>query len=251
MKKEISIVCATYNAKETINEFLLSLKEQTNTNYQLIIIDGGSSDNTLDIIKNNLDIIDYWISEPDQGIYDAWNKGISAAKNNWISFVGSDDTLMPNYVESYLKAIHTIGNDEVDYISSLVSLVDYDNKCIRTLGKPFIWTEFKYKMTTAHVGSLHHKNLFAEVGNYDISYKIIGDYELLLRKRNKLKTLFINKNTVKMKVGGTSLSYKAIFERYLAHQQTAKTPKLIAVFTYLRGILELAKFKIELAARKK
>ena len=66
MGKEITIICATYNAGHTIDDLLESLKKQSNNNYQFIIIDGGSNDSTIEIVKNNLEIIDYWISEPDK-----------------------------------------------------------------------------------------------------------------------------------------------------------------------------------------
>lgn len=251
MRKEITIICATYNAGHTINDLFVSLKKQTNTNYQFIIIDGGSNDNTLNLIKNNLDLIDYWISEPDNGIYDAWNKGISLAKNEWISFVGADDILRPNYVDIYVQAINNSSNNKLDYISSNVSLINSSNNSIRTLGKPFIWEEFKYKMTTAHVGSLHNRSLFEKVGNYDTTYKIIGDYELLLRKKEELKTFFLDTITVEMRIGGASWSYKALKERYRAHQHAAKIPKVIATLILIRGVLELSKFNLELFIRKK
>ena len=99
----ISIICATYNSQHVLNHFLLSLRIQTNKEFELIIIDGDSKDKTLELINQNLDIISHYISEPDEGIYDAWNKGIKLAKHNWICFVGSDDLIRPNFIEIYVS----------------------------------------------------------------------------------------------------------------------------------------------------
>ena len=101
-------------------------------------------------------------------------------------------------------------------------------------------------MTTAHVGSLHHRNLFHEVGYYDIAYKIVGDYELLLRKREKLAANFIDQFTINMKAGGVSISYAAIKERFKAQRMTAKLNILVTGLLFLYGIFSLIKLKLRL-----
>lgn len=244
MTKGISIICATFNAERTIGNFLESIRNQSCKDFEVIIVDGKSDDNTEAIINENRDLVDKFISENDNGIYDAWNKGLQNAKFEWISFVGADDTLKPDYVKTYLDYIFKL-DKHIDYISSKVLLIDQNGNAIRTLGTPWKWAEFKHKMTVAHVGSLHHINLFKKVGIYDINYKIVGDYELLLRKRNDLKAHFINETTANMLVGGSSLSFAALAERYKAQTKTAKMFKPIALWNYFRGCIELIKFKIE------
>jgi glycosyltransferase involved in cell wall biosynthesis len=243
----ITIVCATYNAEKTLSNFLLSVRNQTLNRYELIVVDGGSSDNTIEIIRSNKDIISCWITEKDKGIYDAWNKGVKLSNTEWICFVGADDYLKPDFVEIYSRLISNIKGDEVDYISSKVNYINEKGQVIRILGKAWIWKEFRKQMTTAHVGSLHNKRLFEQVGFYNIKYKIIGDYELLLRKKEKLKALFIDEVTVDMKAGGVSLSYKALVERYKAQRNTARVSIIISFTQLILDAISLFKLKLDVS----
>lgn len=246
IKEKISIICCTYNCESNLPLFIDSVRSQTSDKYELIIIDGGSTDNTIKVINSNRDIVDKFISEPDEGIYDAWNKGIRLATSNWICFVGSDDLLRPYFVETYCNVISAPSETNVEYISSKVNYFNNTNRSLRILGKPWIWNRFRRQMTTAHVGSLHHIHLFKDVGLYDVNYKIVGDYELLLRKGIHLNTTFVDSVTIDMKAGGVSLSLAALKERFKAHTNTAKMLFFEAMIYFLIGIIALFKFKIEI-----
>lgn len=143
------------------------------------------------------------MSEPDQGIYDAWNKGIERAKGDWIMFIGADDQLMPNALESYRKFINeNLGAFGIDLISSKVKMIDDKGNLVRIKGWPFLWPMFLKEMTIAHPGALHSKTLFKKYGNFDINYKIVGDYELLLRAKDSLESLYHDEISVIMSEGG-------------------------------------------------
>ena len=103
--KLLSIIIATYNAGNTLDACLTSITKQKSSEIELLIIDGGSSDKTLDIIHSYGDKIDVLISEPDKGIYDAWNKGISHATGAWIMFIGADDILVENSLSPYIQYV--------------------------------------------------------------------------------------------------------------------------------------------------
>lgn len=226
MTNLISIIIATYNAEEVLKRCILSILSQKELNYELLIIDGKSTDSTTKIIKKYESNISYWISEPDKGIYDAWNKGIVKASGDWIMFLGADDQLMPDALNSYLHFMNQNAiNNNVDFISSRVQMIDKKGNPIRIKGWPFEWPLFLKEMTVAHPGALHSKNLFQKYGEFDTQYKIVGDYEFLLRAGASLKALFMDKVTVLMSEGGVSDSVNSIKEHYKAVIETGKYPK--------------------------
>jgi len=244
-KPMISIIIATYNAGIYLQLCLDSIAVQRNEYLELIIIDGGSTDNTIEIIEKNHKQINYWISEPDRGIYDAWNKGLKNVSGEWVMFLGADDQLVPDAIESYTTLIKSINADnKVDFISSQVQMIDEKGKDIRVKGWPFAWPLFLKEMTIAHTGSLHSIKLFEEYGNFDIAYKIVGDYEFLLRPGNKLNALYLNKITVIMSEGGVSDSNAAIFEQYKAVIQTGKAEKDHAIRNLIIVLLKFNTKKI-------
>lgn len=246
MKKKISIIIATFNAELYLEQCIKSIIHQKSDLIELIIIDGKSSDKTVDIIKSNEKHIDFWISEPDNGIYDAWNKGIKHANGDWIMFLGADDQLLPQTINTYIDYIQST-NETYDLISSKIQMIDMRGKKIRIIGYPFRWPNFLISMHIAHPGALHSKKLFETYGIFDTNFKIVGDYELLLRAGAKLKAGFINKVTVIMREGGVSDSINAIFE---AHKARVTTGKYNYVLSMLNTSYILSKFILKKLARK-
>ena len=201
-KPLISIVIAVFNGEDYLEDAILSVINQTYDNVEHIIIDGGSTDGTLDIIKKYTDKIDYWISEKDKGIYDAWNKAVQISCGQWIGFLGADDFYELNTIQMYVENINL--NTEVEFISSQSYFCTKDKKSLRKIGKSWNWKDFSIYMNIAHVGSLHRKSLFEKYGIYDINFKVCGDYDLLLRAGNKLKAGFVNQILCNMRIGGIS-----------------------------------------------
>lgn len=232
-EKEItfSIIIATYNAAESLQITLDSIRNQNCIDYELILIDGKSNDTTISIIKDNIDIVSYWISESDRGLYDAWNKGVKESKGNWIAFLGAGDTLCPDALLSYKTYIDSLAATP-DYISAIIKRTNEKGDFISLLGEAWHWNAFRDSMIVAHVGSLHNKQLFEEIGLYNqAEYKICADYELLLRKRDKLKTGFLNQPIGDMPIGGLSFSVKALKESARAKYKTGGR-NFIFVFIY-------------------
>ena len=201
-KPLISIIIAVFNGEDYLEETILSVINQTYDNVEHIIIDGGSTDGTLDIIKKYTDKIDYWISEKDKGIYDAWNKAVQISCGQWIGFLGADDFYELNAIQMYVENINLY--NEVEFISSQSYFCTKDKKILRKVGKSWNWKDFSIYMNIAHVGSLHRRSLFEKYGIYDINFKVCGDYDLLLRAGNKLKAGFVNQILCNMRIGGIS-----------------------------------------------
>ncbi|NID11656.1 glycosyltransferase family 2 protein [Fibrivirga algicola] len=216
---KVTIITATYNAGNYLEECISSVLNQSYDNIEYIVIDGGSTDSTINIIETYQHRLAYWISEPDAGIYDAWNKGISKATGNWLVFIGADDQLLPDAVRLYIEHIINHPNCEnLQFVSSQIQLIDERSNYLETVGQPWRWELFRKSMVTWHVGTFHSCSLFRMYGVYDDTFKISGDYEFLLRAGSRLIASYMPSVTAKMRVGGISGSnlLKASQETYRA-----------------------------------
>ncbi len=221
----ISIIIAVYNCEKYIERAIKSVLSQSASNFELIIIDGQSTDNTIDIVKKYKSDISTFITEKDNGIFDAWNKGIKAAKGDWICFIGSDDELYPSAIMKYTNYLNKVINyRNIDYVSSKVEYVDFDGKILQVDGNPWKWNEFRKHMSVVHVGSLHSVKYFEKHGLFNDEYKIAGDYEMLLRAQDSLQAIFLNEITARMQMGGISSghNYEVFKETSRAKIQTGK-----------------------------
>tara|TARA_R110000787_G_scaffold6697_9_gene23284 strand:- start:2755 stop:3507 length:753 start_codon:yes stop_codon:yes gene_type:complete len=235
-----SIVTVTFNSEETLKRTIDSLLNQSISNFEYIIIDGKSSDSTVEIIKSyeqefdKQNIAFTWASEKDTGIYDAFNKGIKLAKGNWISFLGSDDFYIENALELYAEQIEKQSN-ELDFIHSVVKV---DKK--KVIKDKWEWKQFRKGMNIAHVGAFHNKNYFKKYGLYNTSYKIAGDYELLLRAKQNLKTYWFDNVTAIMADGGVSNSQvkNVYLETTKAKIESGKLNYIISKLYYFKWMIK-------------
>ncbi|MGM8362809.1 glycosyltransferase family 2 protein [Flavobacterium sp. ARAG 55.4] len=236
---KISIIIATYNAEKYLAEAISSVIKNKREDYELIIIDGGSKDTTLSIVQKYESFITYYVSEPDKGIYDAWNKGVKASSGEWIMFLGADDRLAENGLAYYLNFLSEFENTDLDYISSKVQMLNIEGQPIWVNGDAWSWPAFQYRMTVAHPGSLHAKKLFDQYGLYNIEYKIVGDYELLLRAGKELKATYLNKITIEMREGGVSDTWASILEykKAVMHSGNGNNLKatIIGFYMYIKS----------------
>jgi len=223
MMKRISIIVATYNAERTLARCLESIAREKTDQVELVIVDGGSTDATLSIIKEHQTFVDNYISEKDKGIYDAWNKGIKISTGQWIQFIGADDVLLPGALTTMFKAADE--NPQADIISGKAHLVDADGTLMENMGEAYQWCVFRWRFNISHGSTWHQRKLFDEIGLFDIQFKICGDYELLLRK--PLSSAFVNQYIIQMQAGGMSTTLKARSEAYLARKKNHALPTLV------------------------
>ncbi|OEU60023.1 MAG: hypothetical protein BBJ57_11140 [Desulfobacterales bacterium PC51MH44] len=210
----ISVIVAVYNGAKTLQHCIDSTSDQTYLNKELIIIDGGSTDGTIEIIRSNQDKIAYWQSEPDNGIYHAWNKALDHVSGDWIYFLGSDDYLWKNSVfEEIMPHLIKAESQDIRMVYGQVAMVTEDDEINYIEGMPweYIWRNAIVDgiCTFAHQGMFHHRSLFELYGRFDESFKIIGDYELLIRAfKDGGDAYFINGLIVAgMQTGGISSNY--------------------------------------------
>jgi len=206
---KVSIITATYNSQETIEMCVKSVLAQTYSNIEYIIVDGGSKDNTLKIIKsltNNYQSVNI-VSEPDKGIYDALNKGISKASGDVVGFVHSDDFLADE--KSISLIVEVFLSQNVDGVYGNLHYVAFNdtNKIIRNwTSKPFKTRLLKQGWMPAHPTLYLRRSIYTEYGGFNLNYKIAADYDFILRifKQINLKFFYLPKTIVKMRIGGAS-----------------------------------------------
>lgn len=203
----ISIIIAVYNGAKTLQQCIDSVTQQTYPYKELIIIDGGSSDGTVDLLKENSERINYWISEPDRGIYNAWNKGLAKAKGDWICFLGADDFFWNDQVLERMSVALQNVPPSVRLAYAQIMLLTVDGKKLFPVGETWeiMRVRFREGMCLPHQGVMHRRSLFEENGKFDESFRIGGDYELMLRELKTAEAVFIpDIITVAMRQGGIS-----------------------------------------------
>ena len=220
----VTVITAVYNARATLSGCLESVLSQDYPNIEHILLDGGSKDGSIEVLRHYDERVALWRSEPDSGVYDAWNKGLAEARGEWICFLGADDEFLPGAIGAYMALARR--NPTAEYLSSRVRWV-HPSGYEKMMGRPWKWRQFSQWCSTAHVGSMHRRSLFERVGIYDTSYRIAADYEILLRSRDKLRTAYTPFVTATMRASGNSDTRAAFIEQARAKVDTGGRSKLL------------------------
>ena len=234
---KITIITVCFNSGKTIEDTIKSVLKQTYNNYEYLIIDGGSSDNTLDIIKSYEDKFNgklKYISEKDNGIYDAMNKGIKLSTGDIIGFINADDMLKDKDV--FNKVINNI----YDGVYSDTLMMDKEMyKPVRN----FISGKYKKNgiFHPAHPSLYLKKKVYDEIGLYNINYKIAADLDLMLRViNNNYKLNYVKDYFVLMRVGGTSTNgLKGYYKNFKESYRVLKKNKI--KFPLIKNIIRTFK----------
>lgn len=198
--KVLSLITVCYNAEQTIERTIESIVGQKNQQLEYIIIDGGSKDNTMNIVQKYASQIDVIVSEKDQGISDAFNKGIERATGQFVGLINADDWLEPNAVNELIAQIKE--NKDID--------VFYANMHSWRDGKIEFTAKANHEkldkeMTVNHPAVFVAKRVYNSIGGFNMDYKCAMDYELLLRiYTEKYKFYYIDKVLVNMSMDGFS-----------------------------------------------
>lgn len=211
---KFSIITVSHNSEKTIKDTIVSVKEQSYKNFEHIFIDGGSTDKTLELIncyKNENSIV---LSENDDGIYDAFNKGISLASGDLISILNSDDVFYDANVLRDVSDDFLKNKCDIVY-GDLVCVAQKDLKKIKRYWKSsrYIPNSFKKGWHPPHPTFFVKKSVYDEYGNFDTSFEVSADFELMLRfiEIKKSSVSYLPKTLVKMRVGGNSQNIANIF----------------------------------------
>lgn len=179
---KVTIITVCYQAEQTVEQTLLSVFSQSFTDYEFIIIDGGSRDGTLDIIKRYENRIDYIMSAPDDGIYDAMNRGLALARGQYILFLNADDWYVPDAVQSLVSYLE---QSNADFVSAGAMIFDGSGRPLQEHPKVRFDASALLRMPLRHETMLVSAKIYNELGGYDKNYQILSDRkftaELFLR----------------------------------------------------------------------
>lgn len=206
-KPLVSIITVVFNGKSTLEGTILSVLNQVYDNIEYIIIDGGSVDGTIELLKKYDDAIDYWISEKDKGIYDAMNKGIKFASGKYIGLLNADDFFSSS--NSIADIVYELESSSVEAVFSCLNIIDKNkiNKVLRhyrvSKFKPFYW---RIGIMPPHPTFYCKKNIYEKYGLYKDNYRMAADYEMMVRLfiKENVTWKFFDKVTVNMRAGGAS-----------------------------------------------
>tara|TARA_B000000532_G_scaffold226690_1_gene205157 strand:+ start:1836 stop:2606 length:771 start_codon:yes stop_codon:yes gene_type:complete len=206
-KPKISIVTISYNSSKTIRDTIDSVLIQDYENIEYIIIDGKSTDDTIEIIKSYGDRISYFITEEDDGLYDAMNKGVRAATGDVVGILNSDDFYYNNHVISDVAEVFTF-NDVDSVYGDLLYVDTIDTDSIRRYWKSgdFQLKSMRKGWTVPHPTFFVKKDIYNKYGLYSIRLKSASDYEMIIRLlfKNRISVSYLPKILVKMRIGGIS-----------------------------------------------
>lgn len=174
----VTIITAVYNRADKIEQCISSVVNQTYDNLEYVVIDGGSTDGTVEIIKKYADKIAYWCSEPDNGIYDAWNKGLRHATGDYINFIGSDDAICSiDTIENIIAYL----SDDIDVLAGNVMRVRERDTFEFVQDNEHVKNRDTYKGKCIVTQGTFVKRSICNKYKFDASYKVAADYKFFLQ----------------------------------------------------------------------
>ena len=226
---KISIITVVWNNAKTIKDAIDSVLSQTYENIEYIIIDGASTDGTVEIVQNYGDKISKFISEKDKGLYDAMNKGIAQATGDIVGILNSDDFYIDEFVcERVIKEFEEKGVDSV-YADLVFVKPENLEKTVRYYDSSHFTPEkFAYGWMPAHPTFFVKKEVYNRYGVFRTDLKIGADFDILVRflYTHKISYSYIQEILVKMRVGGVSTSFSSIWVNTLEQLQVCRDNKI-------------------------
>jgi glycosyltransferase involved in cell wall biosynthesis len=208
----ITVVTAVFNASGSLDETIESVLGQTYRNVEYIIIDGGSTDGTLDILRKYEHEIDYWVSEPDKGVYDAFNKSCPYIRGQWTVFLGAGDVFYNTEVLSKISLAACEAHCDTEILYGTVCLTNSNDYDVKILNRPWSQMQNRWRggrpMLPHHQGIFHRKTLLKAEMPFDTSYKIAADSKLVYASIKKVSPIFCDTIIARASLGGVSTDPK-------------------------------------------
>ncbi len=202
----ITVITATLNSARHLSRCIASLAHQEYPRREMVVMDGGSTDGTVELIRAATDVVSFWESSTDRGIYHAWNKALPHAQGEWICFLGADDYLWgPDTLVRVAEAA-AARQPETRLIYGRVALMNRREEVLEVSGGT--WrrrgkSSLRW-LPLPHPAVYYHRSVFAEVGPFDEAFRIAGDLDMLVRVMSKWDVEFLPKVLTGMELGGIS-----------------------------------------------
>ena len=240
----ITVITVVFNRVRHLQRAIESVLSQSYENIEYIIIDGGSTDGTLDVIRKFDDSIDYWLSEADAGIYNAMNKGIRLCSGEIIGLLNADDFYFPSSGEEVVSSYNYSGSGI--YYGKQMNFIEYEDFCYFAVARPDLSRMFE-KPSIFHPACFVHNEVYKRVGLFDEGYKVIADYDFLLRcLESEVPFFLIDKTLTGFRSGGASGSVKIWLESYRLLREHPKhlCPRRRVTLMIIIGLLKRWSAKI-------
>lgn len=242
---KISLITVSFNSAGTIRDTIRSVQSQDYHNIEYIVVDGNSKDATLEIVQSAGGVVDKWISEPDQGIYDAMNKGLKMATGDVVGIINSDDFYFNEQVVS--KVAEAFSDQTVDAAFGDLVIVDPVDlrKVVRTYSsKSWYPDKFARGFMPAHPTFFVRRKYYEKYGLFKTDYKIAADYEMLIRLLyvHKLKYQYLPMTMVVMRKGG--VSSRGLHSNVILNREIHKACKDNGIYTNYAMIYSKYIFKL-------
>jgi glycosyltransferase involved in cell wall biosynthesis len=203
----LTIITAVFNGGNLLEATIRSVVDQSADGIEFIVIDGGSTDGTLDLLRRYGDMLDLWVSEPDEGIYDAFNKGVTLAKGEWILFLGAGDQLVDrNCIGKVIEKLKSAAVD-VQLAYGRVITMGTDGSFVQEENEPWAFMRDKWRggrrLMPHHQGILERRSFLAN-RPFDTNYKVVADYKSFMQAIAGCPPLYIDCVITRVFVGGVS-----------------------------------------------
>jgi glycosyltransferase involved in cell wall biosynthesis len=251
-RPQISVIVPVLNSRATLRRCLDSVLGQKSADFELVVVDGGSTDGSVDILREYSDRIAFWESKPDGGVYPAFNRGISHAKGDWLYFLGSDDWLWSDDVLQKLAPHLSSAYPEYRVVYGQVMYMNQRGETLTALGEP--WERFRRHFLQGHMvphqAVFHHRKLFEEHGPFNETFRVAGDYEFLLRELAHRPALFVPGVIIAGYQHGGGSSVPENWMRVLRERRRAyalnrvRPPRLLWYSFAARTVLRAALWKV-------
>lgn len=214
----VTIVTATMNAAAVLPYTIRSLREQACASFEWLVVDGGSKDGTIDLLRAIEGLV-CWVSEPDEGIYDAWNKACQRARGEWLLFLGAGDEFAANDVLERMAPHLAAAHPRFDFVYGRVqNISEQRRQVLEEVGEPWERLRTRWEIgrpaLPPHSGVFHHRSVLSGERPFDARYRLAGDSHLLLRHLRHKAPLFVPVTVDRTPVGGVSMQLANVLVLY-------------------------------------